>query len=156
MHWHQLRSQISQVFLVTSHVVGIFALHLVSLIQLLSLYLFSQFLTCTRIPCRDSECENGLVRCCLYTSVGCSRPPSAVNDPTATKEKVKVARLRFIPKRQTTGLRWSHLWTFFEMLWAPPGIAPLPPTGGRTRWLVPVLILPEWHWPKLSFSRFLV
>ena len=29
---------------------------------------FIQFLTCTRIPCRDSHCENGLVRCCLYTN----------------------------------------------------------------------------------------
>ena len=28
---------------------------------------FVQFLTCTRIPCRDSHCENGLVRCCLYS-----------------------------------------------------------------------------------------
>ena len=27
---------------------------------------FIHFLTCTRIPCRDSHCENGLVRCCLY------------------------------------------------------------------------------------------
>ena len=25
------------------------------------------FLTCTGIPCRDSLCENGLVRCCLYS-----------------------------------------------------------------------------------------
>ena len=46
---------------------------------------FTHFLTCTRIPCRDSHCKNGLVRCCLYNSVGCSRPPSTVNDPTATK-----------------------------------------------------------------------
>ena len=38
MHWHQLRSQISQVFQVTSHIVGLFALHFVSPIQLLSLY----------------------------------------------------------------------------------------------------------------------
>ena len=29
------------------------------LIQLLSLYPFIQFLICTRIPCRDSHCENG-------------------------------------------------------------------------------------------------
>ena len=29
---------------------------------------FLQLLTCTGIPCRDSHCENGLVRCCLYTS----------------------------------------------------------------------------------------
>ena len=53
---------------VTSHVVGIFALHFVSPIQMLSLYQFIQFLTCTRIPCTDSHCEDGLVRCCLYTS----------------------------------------------------------------------------------------
>ena len=45
---------------------SIFALHFVSPFQLLSLYQFIQFLTCTRIPCRDSHCENGLVRCCLY------------------------------------------------------------------------------------------
>ena len=30
-----------------------------SSIQLLSLQPFTQFLTCTRIPCRDSHCENG-------------------------------------------------------------------------------------------------
>ena len=50
------------------HIVWIFALHFVSPIQLLSLYQFIQFLTCTRIPCEDSQCEKGLVRCCLYTS----------------------------------------------------------------------------------------
>ena len=43
-----------------------FALYFVSSIQLLSLYPFIQFLTCTRIPCRDSHCETGLLRCCLY------------------------------------------------------------------------------------------
>ena len=42
-----------------SHIVGIFAVYVVSSIQLLSLYQFNQFLTCTRIPCRDSHCENG-------------------------------------------------------------------------------------------------
>ena len=36
-----------------------FALYFVSSIQVLSLYLFTRFLTCTRIPCRDSHCENG-------------------------------------------------------------------------------------------------
>ena len=55
----------SCIFQVASHVDGIFALHFVSPIQLLSLYQFIQFLTCTRISCRDSHCENGLVRCCL-------------------------------------------------------------------------------------------
>ena len=55
-------------FQVTSHIVGIFTLHFVSTIELLWLYQFIQFLTCTRISCRDSHCENGLVRCCLYTT----------------------------------------------------------------------------------------
>ena len=36
------------------------------------------FLTCTRIPCRDSYCENGLVRCYLY-SFG-SRSPRTVSN----------------------------------------------------------------------------
>ena len=105
MHWHQLRSQISQVFQVTSHVVGLFALHFVSPIQLLSLYQFIQFLTCTRIPCRDSHCENGLVRCCLYTprrlqqtAVNCER-----SNCNKINKIVKIARLRFIQRRQTTG-----------------------------------------------------
>ena len=53
-----------------------------------SLYQFVLFLTCTRIPCIVSHCENGLVRCCLHThTVGYSRPPSAVNEPTATKKR---------------------------------------------------------------------
>ena len=38
-----------------------FALYFVSAIQLLSLYPFTHFLTCTRILCRDSHCENGSV-----------------------------------------------------------------------------------------------
>ena len=66
MHWHQLRSQIFHVFQVTSHIVGIFHLCTSCRQFNLSLYQFIQFLTCTRIPCRDSHCENGLVRCCLY------------------------------------------------------------------------------------------
>ena len=41
MHWHQLRSQISRVFQVTSPIVGLFALHFVSSIQLLLPYPFS-------------------------------------------------------------------------------------------------------------------
>ena len=46
---------------------GFRTLCFVSSVEFLSLYLFTQFLTCTRIPWRDSHCENGLVRCCLYT-----------------------------------------------------------------------------------------
>ena len=85
---------------------------------------FIQFLTCTRIPCRDSHCENGLVRCCLYTSrrlqqtaVSCKR-----SNCNKIREKiVKVARLRFYPKTANNGSQSSvlscrfaraHLWTF--------------------------------------------
>ena len=53
--------------LLVSHIVGLFALHFVSPIQVLSLYQFIQFLTCMRNVCTDSHCENGLVRCCLHT-----------------------------------------------------------------------------------------
>ena len=48
-----------------------------------------------------------------------------------------------------------HVWIFHWILWAPPWIAPLPPTGGRTRWLVPILILPEWHWPWVVVHQIL-
>ena len=48
---------------------GLFALHFVSPIKnCCHCTKFVQFLTCTRTPCRDSHCENGLVRCCLYNS----------------------------------------------------------------------------------------
>ena len=83
----KLRSLISQVFQVTSHIVGLFALHFVSSIQLLSLYLFIQFLTCTRILCRDSHCENGLVRCCLYNKS--ARPPFFCNEWRGSSALVK-------------------------------------------------------------------
>ena len=63
MHWQTStlteRSQMSQVFQVTSYFVELFALHIASPIQLLSLYHFTQCLTCTRIPCRYSHCEDG-------------------------------------------------------------------------------------------------
>ena len=126
MHWHQLRSQVSQVFQVTSHIDGLFALHSVSPIQLLSLYQFIQFLTCTRIPSRDSHCENGLVRCCLYTprrlqqtAVSCER-----SNFNKISKIVKVARLWFYPKTANNGspcpimslCMYAHLWTFFELL----------------------------------------
>ena len=47
------RSHVPQVFQVTSHIVGFHSVLRV-VIQLLSLYPFTQFLTC-----RDSHCENG-------------------------------------------------------------------------------------------------
>ena len=50
-----------------------FIAHVVGLVVLCDRFTCCQctklthFLTCTGIPCRDSHCENGLVRCCLYT-----------------------------------------------------------------------------------------
>ena len=40
---------------------------------------------CIPNTCTFHIAKMGLLRCCLYTPVGYSRPPSAVNDPTATK-----------------------------------------------------------------------
>ena len=65
-----------------------FALYFVSSILILVAVTIDSILTCTRIPCRVHTTKTDLLRCCLYTSpVGCSRPPSAVNDPTATKNE---------------------------------------------------------------------
>ena len=91
---------------------------------------------------------------CENWTVCCSRPLSAVNDLTATN-------LRKILKVDTSEVLWkdgthngspnSIMALFACMLncghscwltWAQPGLAPLPPAGGRTR--------------LLSFSRFLV
>ena len=72
-------------------------------------------------PCRDLHCENGLVRCCLYTprrlqqtDVSCKR-----SNCNKIREKiVKIARLRFYPKtannpRSIMSLCiHAHLWTF--------------------------------------------
>ena len=66
MHWHLQRSKIFQVFQLTSHIVGIFALHFVSPIQLLTLNQIYSTSDQSENSCRDSHCENGLVKCCLY------------------------------------------------------------------------------------------
>ena len=67
-----------------------------------------QFLTCTRIPCRDSHCENGFWRCCLYTprrlqqtAVSCKR--SNCNKIENNKKSWKSLVWSFIQIRQTTG-----------------------------------------------------
>ena len=62
-----------------------FALCFVSSILILVAVTIYSILTWSRIPCGIHTAKTGLLRCCLYTSVGCSRPPSAVNDPIATK-----------------------------------------------------------------------
>ena len=57
----ELRSQIPQVFQVTSHIVGLVVLCAEMPIHLLSMHQTCSLLTCTRIPCRGSRCENGRV-----------------------------------------------------------------------------------------------
>ena len=140
--------------------------HFASSIQLLSLYPFIQFLTCTRIPCRDSHYENCLVRCCLYNPRRLQQTDvrSNCNKIENIKKSWKSLVWGFYPQTANNGFHRSiislcmhpHLSTFFELLRTPPGITLLPPTGGRTRWLVPLLILPVGQRSEWSFSRFLV
>ena len=57
--------------LVSFHMLQVI-LHVVGLVAVCAEFTCCQctklnhFLTCTGITCRDSQCENGLVRCCLY------------------------------------------------------------------------------------------
>ena len=105
-----------------------FALYFVSSIQLMTLHQFIQFLTCTRIPCRDSHCENGSFEVfSAHHPVSCSRPPSAVNDPIATKLRT----LNKIVKVDTSEVLWKdgkqkispfyhvalHASSFIDILW---------------------------------------
>ena len=60
----------SQVFHVTSHIVGLVVLCAEIPIHLLSMHQTCWLLTCTRIPCRGSHCENGRVRCCIHKNIG--------------------------------------------------------------------------------------
>ena len=131
---------------------------------------FIQILTCTRIPWNCSHCEKGLLKCCLYTprrlqqtAVSCKRSNcNKIENIKKNRECRSSVVLSKDGKQRVSPFYHValHVSSFVDFhlnfLWAPPGIAPLPPTGGRTRWLVPVLILPEWHWLELSFSRFVV
>ena len=89
----------------------------------------------------------------LFTHpVGCSRFLSAVNDLTTTKKSCKVSLLSSLVKKPLNvsprsmmplfhGLRGAWLWW---ILWAPPGIVPLPPwCAGWRRRRMPFLILPR-------------
>ena len=79
------RSHVPQVFQVTSHIVGFRSVPRVVSFIVVAVTIHST-LTCTRIPCRDSHCENGsFVVLSLHLPVGCSRPPSAVNDLICNK-----------------------------------------------------------------------
>ena len=81
-----------------------FALYFVSSIQLLSLYPFMQILTCTRIPCGDSHCENG-----SFEVLSLHPPSVAADGGIATKwrtiKQIRESRSSrgFIQRRQTTG-----------------------------------------------------
>ena len=86
MHWHQLRSRsrVPQVFQVTSHIVGFRSVLRVVNWILVAVTIYS-ILTCTRIPCRVHTSKMVFWGVVFTRSVGCSRPPSAVNDPIVTK-----------------------------------------------------------------------
>ena len=119
-------------------------------------------LICARILCRDPLQKRVLWGVVLTHPVGHSRPPSVVNDPIATREKTiktnswKSFVCGFYPKiehkpRSIISLCMHPKFSiFFELSWIPPRTTPLPPLGGRTRWLVPLLIFPDWQ----SLSRF--
>ena len=168
MHWHQLRSHVPQVFRVTSHIVGFRSVLRVvnSIVVAVPIYSISDLYanSLQRFTLRKRVFW-GVVfipRRLQQTAVNCKR--SNCNKIENNKKTVKVARLRVYPKTANNRSPRSimslcmhpHLSTFSELLRTPPGITPLPPTGGRTRWFLPLLILPEWHWLELSFSRFLV
>ena len=107
MHWHQLRSHVPQVFQVTSHIVGFRSVLQIVNSIFVAVTIYS-ILICTRIPCRDSHCENGSFEVLsLHT-------PSVAADPIATKKKtikkiVKLARLRCYPKTITTVSPFYHV-----------------------------------------------
>ena len=100
MHWHQLRSHVPQVFQAG------FALYFVSSIQLLSLYPFIQFLTCTRIPCRDSHCENGSFEVLSLHDHNVSPTPPLSRTPREEQVRSRQNRLHCVQDRM--GFRTSH------------------------------------------------
>ena len=62
------------------------------------------FLTCTWIPCRDSHCGNGLVRCCLYTPRRLQQTTVSCKRFYCNKTKSwKSTRLRFCRKTANNG-----------------------------------------------------
>ena len=128
MHWHQLRSHVPQMFLVTSHIVGFRSvLHDVNFNccrcnHLLNFDLYANSLW------RFTLRKTCLLICCLYTprrlqqtAVSCKR--SNCNKIENNKNKfVKVVRLRFYPK--TAKQRVSpfyhvalHVSSFVDFLW---------------------------------------
>ena len=104
----------------------------------------------------------------LFTlPVGCSRLLSAVNDLTTTNFKIscKVSLLSSLVKKPLNGSLRSMMPLFHELrgawlwwiLWAPPGIVPLPPRcAGWRRRRMPFLILPEKNRCKSFLSRLTV
>ena len=114
-----------------------------------------------------SHRENGSLEVLSWhTPVGYSRPPSAVNDLSVTKQNefLKAIRLRFSPKfcQQRVApfdhkpLLVSSFLTFFEFLGRPPGFLPLPQGRGRTRCWSPLCVLPVRNGLELVSSSFLV
>ena len=121
-----------------------FTLYFVSSIQILSLYPFIQFLTCTQIPCRDSHCENG---CCPYTPRRLQQTADSCKRSNCNKIEnnennfMKVVRLRFIQRRNTMGFsvlscRFACILIYrlsLNCCELHQESLHLSPTGGRTR-----------------------
>ena len=157
----------SKCFRSLSHIVGIFALCFVSSIQLLSavpIYsisdLFANFLW--RFTLRKRVFW-GVV---FTLPVGCSRPPSVVNGPMQQNREQKKSWKShvwgFIQRRQTTGVtvlscRFARnlICGLSSELWAAPWVSPLPHTGGRTWWLVPVLFFSRVALARVSALQIL-
>ena len=107
-----------------------FALYFMSSILLIVVVTIHSILTCTRIPCRDSHCENWSFEVLSFhpcrsqqTAVSCKRSNSNRIENN-NKKFVNVVRLRFYPKTEHNGFPRSitslcmhlHLSTFFELL----------------------------------------
>ena len=104
--------------------------------------------------------KNGRSRRLQQTTVSCKRfycnKPQKILKVDKCEVLWKDGTQRVSPFYHVASYMSSVVDFFPYLLWAPPGIVPLPPAGERTRWWVPLLAFPEWNWPELSFSRFLV
>ena len=154
------------------HVVVLVALHSChhfTCCQCSHILTFHLYVNSLQIFVDSHTAKTGLLRCCLYTSrrlqwtaVSCKR--SICNKIENKKTNSwKPFVWGFAQRSNTTGFRSiinlcmrPLSSTFFEFLGRSPGSTPLPPTGGRTRWWVPFLVLPVGQRSKWSFSRFLV
>ena len=121
---------------------------------------------CIPNSCIFHIAKTALLRCCLHTPVGYSRPPSAFKRPICHGVGwiLESHLLRFSPKycKQRCApidhkpLLASSFLTFCEFIRRPPGFLPFSPGRGRTRCRLPLLVLPVRNGLDLFSSSFLV